>query len=183
MASRDVATARRISKGPRGEAGARALAVELRRFGSFRLEHSSEPKARRTAEVVAGELGLGPHERHGFEEIDRAPLPILSRAEHAAHNVRLFAEPARAVVGDESAERALARFEHALGAALSEQPAREPLVVVTHGTVMALLVAAHNPIAAVELWQRLECPSFVVLHAEGYRLSEVRDAIASDAAH
>jgi broad specificity phosphatase PhoE len=165
--------------GRRGEEGARRLALELRRFGPCRLEHSPEPKARRSAELVALELGIERHERGGFEEIDRPAQPILSRAEHAAHNAGLFAQPARAVVGNESAEQALARFESALAAALLDTPAGEPLVVVTHGTVIALLVAAHNPVDGFALWQRLQCPSFVVLLAAGYRLCEVRDSIDS----
>lgn len=168
--------------GSRGEAGARRLATELRPLGAFRLEHSPEPKASRSAELIAVELGLERHERRGFEELDRPASPILSRAEHTAHNARLFATPSLAVVGNESADRALARFEAALAAAVSDTLAHEHLVVITHGTVIALLVAAHNAIDGFALWQRLQCPSFVVLLADGYRLREVRDAIASDAA-
>lgn len=166
--------------GARGEAGARRLATELRQLGAFRLEHSPEPKASRTAELIAAELGLERHERRGLEEIDRPALPLLSRAEHTAYNARLFAEPARAVVGNESADRALARFEAALGAAVSDTAADEHLVAITHGTVIALLVAAHNAIDGSTLWQRLECPSFVTLFADDYRLCEVREALASD---
>jgi broad specificity phosphatase PhoE len=167
--------------GRRGEAGARRLAAELRRFGSFRLEHSPEPKASRTAELVAFELGLERHERTGLEEIDRPASAILSRAEHTAHNARLFATPSLAVVGEESADRALARFESALAAAVSDTPAGEHLVVITHGTVIALLVAAHEAIDGFALWQRLECPSFVVLSADGYRLCEVLEALEPEA--
>jgi broad specificity phosphatase PhoE len=166
--------------GTRGEAGARRLATVLRQFGAFRLEHSPEPKASRTAELIAAELGLERHERPGLEEIDRPASPILSRAEHAAHNAQLFATPSLAVVGNESADRALARFELALAAAISDTPAHEHLVVITHGTVIALLVAAHNAADASTLWQRLQCPSFVTLLADGYRLCEVCDAIAGD---
>jgi broad specificity phosphatase PhoE len=166
--------------GSRGEAGSRALAALLGRFGAFRLEHSPEPKAGRTAELVALELAIERHERSGLEEIDRGAQPILTRAEHTAHNAGLFADPARAVVGNESAAQALARFESALAAALAATPADEHLVAITHGTVIALLVAAHNPIDGFALWQRLQCPSFVVLAANGYGLSEVREAIASD---
>ena len=139
----------------RGEAGARALAEALRRCGSFRLEHSREPKAKRTAEVVAEELGRMPLERDGFEEIDRPAQPILSREEHARHNARLFAEPSRAVVGGETAEQARARFEAALSRACAQQPASANLVVITHGTVIALFVAAHAPIDAFALWPTL----------------------------
>jgi broad specificity phosphatase PhoE len=166
--------------GSRGEAGARRVATELRRFGSFRLEHSPEPKASRTAELIALELGLERHERRGLEEIDRRASPLLSRAEHTAHNARLFASPSRAVVGGESADRALARFESALGAAVADTPANEHLVVITHGTVIALLVAARDAVDGFALWQRLQCPSFVVLRAEGYRLCEVREALGPE---
>lgn len=163
--------------GAAGREGAKRLSSALRRLGPFRLEHSPEPKAAQTAEVVAMELGIGRHERHGFEELDRAPQPILAREAYIAHNAQLFADPTKAVVGTESAERALSRFEVAIGAAVSAAITTEHLVVIAHGTVIALFVAAHNPVDALSLWQRLSCPSLIVLSIPDYALLEVRDAL------
>ena len=118
---------------------------------------------------------------HGFwkslEELDRAPQPILSREALVAHNARLFQKPAEAIVGTESAEHALARFELAIAAAVSAAISTEHLVVITHGTVIALFVAAHNPVDAFSLWQRLSCPALVVLSRPDYALLELQDTL------
>jgi hypothetical protein len=37
----------------------------------------------------------------------------------------------------------------------------------------------HNPVDACTLRQELECPSFVALRADGYRLRELHDGFAS----
>jgi broad specificity phosphatase PhoE len=163
--------------GPRGHAGAKRLAAALRQFLPLRLESSSEAKAAQTADVVALELGLMRHERVGLEEIDRPAQPILSRETHVAHNARLFLEPARAVVGAESAERASSRFSAAVAAALSKRTSVEHLVVVTHGTVIALFVAAHHPVDAFALWQRLSCPALVRVSIPDFALLEVQDTL------
>lgn len=163
--------------GAPGREGAKRLSKALRSLGPLRLEHSPEPKAAQTAELVAIELGLGRHERHGLEEIDRTPQPILPRDAYIAHNARLFAEPTEAVVGTESAERALTRFYTAIDAAVLATISTEHLVVIAHGTVIALFVAAHNPIDAFSLWQRLSCPSLVLLSIPDYALLEVRDTL------
>ena len=163
--------------GAAGREGAKRLSEALRRFGPLRLEHSPEPKAAQTAELVAIELGLGRHERHGLEEIDRAPQPIMSRQAYIAHNARLFAQSTEAVVGTESAELALSRFSLAIDAAVSATLSTEHLAVMAHGTVIALFVAAPNPIDSFSLWQRLQCPSVVLLSIPAYELLEVWDTI------
>jgi broad specificity phosphatase PhoE len=160
-----------------GREGAKRLSKALEGLGPLRLEHSPELKAAQTAEIVAIELGVGRHERRGFEEIDRVPERILPRDAYVAHNARLFTEPTESVVGTESAEHALSRFHQAVDAAVSATLATEHLAVVTHGTVIALFVAAHNAIEAFSLWQRLSCPSLVLLALPDYELLEVRDTI------
>lgn len=163
--------------GADGQAGAKRLSMALAALRPLRLEHSLEPKAAQTAERVALELGVARHGRPGFEEIDRGPQPILQREAHVAFNARLFTDPTRAVVGTESAESALARFEAAIEAALEDTGPTENLVVITHGTVIALFVAAHDAVDAFTLWQRLSCPAFVVLGVPGYALLELRGAL------
>lgn len=145
-----------------GEAQAVALAKRLAGFLPFELISSPEPKAIRTAEIVAGMLGVEPRAVEGLHEFDRPPLPILPRDEHLRLNARLFTEPYRPVLGSESARVALARFSAAL---LPEIHARRTgnLVVVTHGTVIALFVAAHNAVDAFGFWRTLECGELAVL--------------------
>jgi len=163
--------------GQRGRLGTKRLATALLEFRPFRLENSPEAKAAQTAELIAIELRLRHHERAGLEEIDRPAQPILPRELHIAHNAPLFSEPTRAIVGAESAERALTRFEAAIAGALLDTTFGEHLVVITHGTVISLFVAAHNSVDAFALWQRLSCPAIVRLSIADYALLEVRDTV------
>jgi broad specificity phosphatase PhoE len=147
---------------PEGEAQAERLAEELRRFLPFRLIASPEPKAAQTCGIVAERLGLAATFDEGFRELDRPAQPILSPEDHAALNERLFVEFDRAVAGIESARSALDRFSVAVERALATSAGS--IVVITHGTVIALFVASTNPsIDAFELWNQLRCPSYVVL--------------------
>jgi broad specificity phosphatase PhoE len=169
--------ARQWRLAPGGEAQSRRLARELIEFQPLRLVCSTEPKALRTAEIVAEELSLPLAQQVGLEEFDRPALPLLSRAEHAALNAPIFAEPQRRVLGKECGDGALRRFRAALDAALADTPEDQHLVAVTHGTVIALLVAAHNRVDGFELWQRLACPSFVVLGLPKLELLEVLEHV------
>jgi broad specificity phosphatase PhoE len=156
--------------GAEGEAQARQLAARLRSFVPFELRSSSEPKARRTAEIVASELALATSAVAGLDEFDRPALPILPASEHAALNARIFSDPERRVLGRESAAEALQRFSGALSALLAAEPSRDPLVIVTHGTMISLFVAAHSDVDGFQLWRELSCPSFVVLTYRGFAL-------------
>ncbi len=169
--------ARQWQLAPEGEVQSRRLARELLDFQPFRLVSSPEPKALRTAEIVAQELSLRVAQQVGLEELDRPVLPLLSRAEHAALNAPVFAEPARRVLGRESGAAALKRFYAALTMALADTPEDHHLVAVTHGTVIALLVAAHNRVDGFELWRRLACPSIVVLGLPQLELLEVLEQV------
>jgi 2,3-bisphosphoglycerate-dependent phosphoglycerate mutase len=170
--------ARRWQLAPEGEHQARRLARELLEFEPFRLVASQEPKAARTAEIVGAELALPFTTHAGLVEFDRPALPLLSQEDHAAINAPIFEQPSRRVLGDESGAEALARFSHALTELVAETPEERHVVAVTHGTVIALLVAAHNRVDGFELWRRLACPSFVVLAWPNLELLELMDRIA-----
>jgi len=161
-----------------GEAQSRRLAASLREFLPCRLVASPEPKAARTAEVVGTELGVASLPVGGLEEIDRPVLPILSPAEHERVNAAIFTDRDRAALGNESAEAALARFSHAVIAERDRARADgRHLIVITHGTVIALFVAAHNVIDPFALWKRLQCPALVVLDATTLALAGIVDQV------
>jgi broad specificity phosphatase PhoE len=127
----------------------------------FELVTSPEPKALATAEAVGRAHGVAFRVAAGLREIDRPALPLLSREEHERFNAPLFVEYDRAVIGAESARDACTRFHGALAGIAAHGTAN--LVVIAHGTVIALFVAQHNPTDAFELWCSLACASFVVL--------------------
>ena len=113
-----------------------ALAERLAAREPAVLLSSTEPKARETARRTVGWL----------------------RPEDLDGGIRaLFERPDEVVFGEESAVSALARFE----AAVEALP--ESSVVVTHGTVLSLFVAARTGRDPYELWRRLELPDVVEL--------------------
>ncbi len=68
-------------------------------------------------------------------------------------------------------EEAEGRFEGAVRRVLDELE-EEVITIVTHGTVISLLVARHNDLDVYTLWRGLGLPSFCVLFAEDLRLRE-----------
>jgi broad specificity phosphatase PhoE len=163
--------AREWRLGAEGVAQAHRLAAALRSFSPLRLVSSPEPKAVRTSEVVASELAVGMTIVHGLREIDRPVLPILSTADHQAVNERLFTHFDEPVLGTESARAALDRFDRAVSELIRSDD-RRTLVVVAHGTVISLFVAAHSAVDSFKFWKALKCSSFVVLD-RSLRLIEV----------
>lgn len=159
--------------GPEGEAQALALAGQLRAFLPFRLVSSTEPKALRTAEIVASELGLILTPVDGLREFDRPVLPIMNPAEHERLNAEIFTKRDTPVLGQESANQARDRFAAAVAEHVRATSAGEHLVVIAHGTVITLLAGMHNPIDELALWKQLSCGSFVVLELPSMRLREV----------
>jgi broad specificity phosphatase PhoE len=110
----------------------------------------------------------------GLREIDRPVLSIMSASEHERVNAQIFAEFDRRVIGRESAREARDRFAEAVRIEISRTE-EDNLIVVTHGTVISLLVGGHNSVDSFQLWKRLQCPSFVVLEKLSLGLVEVVD--------
>ena len=96
-----------------GEGQSKRLGAALREFVPCQLVSSPEPKALRTCEIVAGELGVSMTVVDGLREIDRPVLPIMSASEHERVNARIFTEFDRRVMGRESAREARDRFGEA----------------------------------------------------------------------
>ena len=155
-----------------GALQSKQLAGRLRAFVPLRLVTSTEPKASSTGQVIAAELGLQVSAVDGVQEFDRPASPWRSKADRERENAAIFDDPAQRVLGAESGRDALDRFSAAIRAEL-DRTAEQSLVVITHGTVIALFVAAHNPVNAFELWRDLDCASFVVLDGRSFSLREV----------
>ena len=145
-----------------GEAQSAQLAERLKVFLPFALVSSPEPKAAATAAIVSAALDVAYHVRDGLEEFDRPAMPILSPEEHDRVNAALFAHRSAPVLGRESADAALARFDAAITASLETTDAPH-LVVIAHGTVIALFVERYTGREALEVWRGLRCTDFVTL--------------------
>jgi broad specificity phosphatase PhoE len=158
--------------GTEGELQAKRLASRLQVFAPLRLVTSPEPKALTTGQLVSAELGVDVTPVEGLQEFDRPVLPLMSKAEHERANAAIFTDLNRPVLGAESGRVALDRFAAAVAAELM-QTGTQSLVVITHGTVISLFVAAHNRVDAFELWNKLVCASFVVVDVPSFSLREV----------
>jgi broad specificity phosphatase PhoE len=153
----------------------RPLAVRLQKSEPSRIIASPEPKATETGRLVAQYLnlpfvtvpGLHEHERNKY-----FPTP----AEFEAAVTRFFAYPAELTLGNETATAARLRFEQALHNVLKSHPEGNN-VIVAHGTVITLFVAAHNKIELFEFWRKLGLPSIVVLSSD-YKITEVVEELS-----
>lgn len=132
---------------------------------------STETKAKETAALVAESLGTRPEVWEELHEHERRNVPITSEEAYRSAVASLFQNPTDLVYGDETAVQAGERFQQAMLRLLEAKDGK--LVVVAHGTVICLFVAAYNRIDPFELWSQLGLPSFVVLSRPERRLLEV----------
>lgn len=147
---------------PEGRRRTAALAERLAPYAPGTIVSSVEPKAAETATILARALGMACETAKGLHEHDRSNVGWLSRERFEAAVTDFFGRPEELVLGRETAAQALARVERAVALALAKHP-RGDLVIVTHGTVMTLLIAATNAIDAMAFWRGLELPDCAVL--------------------
>jgi broad specificity phosphatase PhoE len=159
-----------------GRESCRELAQDLQTFDLDLLVSSIEAKAVETARLTAQHLGIPSEIAFGLHEHDRANMGFIPSGERFEQLVAdLFARPEEVVFGRESANQALARFEGSL-ALLREQYPDQILGVVTHGTVLSLLVTAHNSLDGFAFWQNLGMPHIVALD-DDFRLLESQNGL------
>ncbi len=144
---------------------ARRLAKKLSSYKPEAIVSSVEPKARQTAELIAEECSVNVHAMDDLREHERSHVPFLQRDKFETFVKEFFEKPDSLVFGDETATRAVARFQKAVDAAIQTTNA-DLLAVVSHGTVISLFVAAVTGCDGFLLWQELELPSCVVLDVE-----------------
>jgi broad specificity phosphatase PhoE len=145
-----------------GRARARKLAERLLPFQPEVIASSVESKARETASILAEYLGLAVHAVGGLHEHDRSSSPYYSEEEFRKLVREFFARPDTLVFGNESAVQSLGRFRAAVEGILKSH-ADENLIIVSHGTVIALFASWLTGCDGYVLWQALGLPSFIVL--------------------
>ena len=167
-----------------GETGRRRselLADRLRGFSPQVVWSSAEPKAVETAEIVAKTLDVPACAAGGLAEHARASTPFFAtRNEFEQAVERFFREPDRLVLGEETAEYALARFAAVINKIISAGHADN--VVVTHGTVMTLYVASVAGVRHMSFWRMLEAPSYIVLSLPDYYIRSIFCGVTAEKA-
>lgn len=165
----------RWTLGVEGFDGSRRLAERLRPLDLDVVVGSVEPKAAETGRIVAQELGLPFSTGPGLHEQERTSAGYLDATRFRDAIRQLFASPRDLVFGDETGDKAGARFGAAL-AALGEAHPERRLCVVAHGTVIALHLEREYGADGWSIWQALDVPSYVVVDR---RTKEIVDVVSS----
>ena len=162
----------------KGRAACTQLAASLASLKPGVIVSSEEPKASETAERVVRELGVDWETAPGLHEHDRSNVPHMRSAEFISTMELLFRRPQQLVLGRETAAGALKRFQNALADVLERHPdERGNVAVVSHGTVIALLLAHRAGQNGFDLWRRMQLPSYAVVEVPGFRLVRVVERV------
>ncbi|HEU5056779.1 MAG TPA: histidine phosphatase family protein [Kofleriaceae bacterium] len=156
-----AAPASRWPLSPVGRARCARLAEALRPHAPAHVASSREPKAAETARLVAAALGIESSTAAGLEEHHRETVPFLP--DFRARIAELFARPDERVLGEETGAESRARFGRALSDLVAAWRWPGPPCVVAHGTVLSLHLGERLGLDPLALWDRLRCPSLLVI--------------------
>jgi broad specificity phosphatase PhoE len=148
---------------PDARADVARLAEAMRAHGAGGVIASPEPKARRTAEVIAERLGLSLTTDDAFREQGGGETPFLSDADFLAAVADHFACPDDVVFGAESSTHAARRFAGGIDRA---RAAFSLPIVVTHGRVMCGYLATALGIDPLPVWRDLRLPDAYLIDAD-----------------
>ena len=141
------------------------------------IASSVEPKAVQTAQIIAERLGKPHRAFDGLHEHDRSNVEFLPAEEFDPAVASFFQSPNELVLGKETASQAQERFSAAVQTIIEDSPEGD-IVIVSHGTVMALYVARWAGIPALPLWRRLGLPSFVALSLPEFEIVSLVESVA-----
>ena len=147
---------------PEGREAVERLTERLAAYSPQALVSSPEPKAKETAEIIADRLGLEVALDPGLHEHKRQHRTFGTEQEFRQSVAAVFAKPREAVHGGETAIEACDRLAKTLAGQI-----RQPLIAVTHGTILSLYLAKRLGCDAHDLWRSLHMPDAFVLDASG----------------
>jgi len=152
------------------EDACKELAGRLEPLQLTKLISSIEPKAHKTAKLLAAQLDCKVSQADNLHEQDRSGAPFLSESAFQFNMRQNFEHPDELIWGKETTAEALSRFTTTLKELIDENP-NEKLGIVTHGTVISLLVAKYNFIDGYDFWQKLQMPDMVRLSLPYFQLT------------
>ncbi len=153
------------------------LADRLAAHAPASIVSSEEPKAAETARLVAERLGVPWRTAAGLHEHDRSNVPHLPSREFISMVELFFRKPGELVLGRETANAARDRFDAAVRRVTAEEPAGGNVAVVSHGTVIALLLGYRENRTPFDVWRAMGLPSYAVLTLPDFELVEAVDRI------
>jgi broad specificity phosphatase PhoE len=137
---------------------------------------STEPKAVETAAILGQRLGVPCESAGDLGEHDRSNVPHMRSGEFISNIELLFRRPDEQILGRESADEALARFDYAVDTAIKAHLDAN-IAIVSHGTVIALLVEKYSDRDGFLTWREMGLPSFAVFEIPAKKLVEVRNRV------
>jgi broad specificity phosphatase PhoE len=161
----------------KGRAPAIPLAEALRPHAPTVIVSSEEPKAAETAQLIANRLNVSWHPAPGLHEHDRSNVPHMRSGEFISLMELFFRKPGEHVLGRETADQARARFQSAVDHVLDKHPDGN-VAVVSHGTVIALMLEGKGKRSPFEVWRAMGLPSIAVLSVPELALESTTDRIA-----
>jgi broad specificity phosphatase PhoE len=162
-----------------GRCRCEALADRLTSYQPAVIVASVEPKAVETGQLLAAHLEAPMDTAEGLHEHDRSNVGFLSTEAFQAAVATFFVQPEDLVLGRETAAQARRRFMKAIHGLLEHYPGGNVLIVA-HGTVISLFVAACAGVEPFPFWQRLGLPSYVALSVPDYTLLETVENIEQE---
>lgn len=153
-----------------GIARARAFAARVDPGSAACVFSSPEPKAVETARLLGEAWNVPVEEVQGLQEHERPDAVMLPRETFEERVRDVFAHPSRVVFGSESADEARGRFTEAVRRVVARSAG--DVVIVSHGTVMALFVGAEAGVDPFAFWKRQEMPFAVTLALPALTLDE-----------
>jgi broad specificity phosphatase PhoE len=159
-----------------GREQAARLARIVRDRGINSVVTSTEPKASETGRILAEALGCPVSDAPDLHEHDRRNVPVMPTRQFISTMALFFTRPEELVLGRETAHAAAQRFEGAVDRVMSSHEG-ESVAIVTHGTVIALYVAALTGEPPFQLWRRMGLPSFAVIDWVGRTVERVVDRV------
>lgn len=132
---------------------------------------SEERKASQTAELLATQLDRPWSAAPGLQEHDRSNVPVMATKDFISAMAQVFRRPHERVLGRETADEALTRFERSLSNLL-DQHSDKNVAIVTHGTVIALFAAEHADVDPFLNWRQMGLPSFMIFERPAMTLVE-----------
>jgi broad specificity phosphatase PhoE len=144
-----------------GRMSCQALSRAIKAHSPKIILTSDEPKAMETGALVGKDLGIPSRQAPDLHEHDRNNVPMMDSREFISTMALFFKERRQLVLGLETAEEALARFENAVEEVMRSESDGN-IAIVTHGTVLALFGEAHQGGDGFSLWRRLGLPSLMV---------------------
>jgi broad specificity phosphatase PhoE len=154
-----------------------ALAEQLKPYNLTLMISSVEPKAVETARLAGGHLGIASQIAAGLHEHDRSNVGFLpERGRFEALVREFFDKPGEKVFGTESANDVYKRIFAALQNLIEKYPA-ETLGVISHGTVITILLSMANDISPFDFWKNMSFPSIMQIGWPNCEILKVRSVL------